>query len=165
MTFLHTLIVGLVATLVMDAWGLARKPLLGMSAPDYRPVGRWVLSMFSGHFVHAGISKATPMRGERIVGWMVHYLTGLVFAAVLLDIAGPEWVRTPTILPALAFGVVTVAVPFFVMQPAMGMGIAASRTAHPGVTRFQSLVTHAVFGIGLYAGGLASAAISPSSVA
>jgi hypothetical protein len=43
--------------------------------------------------------------------------------------------------------------PFLVMQPAMGAGIAASRTRNPGAARLQSLVTHAVFGLGLYTGG------------
>jgi len=35
----------------------------------------------------------------------------------------------------------------------MGAGIAASRTPRPGAARLQSLVTHAVFGLGLYAAG------------
>jgi hypothetical protein len=37
------------------------------------------------------------------------------------------------------------------MQPGMGAGIAARRTPRPGAARLQSLVTHAVFGFGLYA--------------
>jgi hypothetical protein len=40
--------------------------------------------------------------------------------------------------------------PFFVMQPAMGAGIAASRTPTPWRNRLRSLATHAVFGCGLY---------------
>jgi Protein of unknown function (DUF2938) len=37
------------------------------------------------------------------------------------------------------------------MQPGMGAGIAASRTPRPGAARVQSLLTHAIFGLGLYA--------------
>ena len=33
----------------------------------------------------------------------------------------------------------------------MGAGIAASRTPRPNAARLQSLVTHAVFGLGLFA--------------
>ncbi|HEU4781614.1 MAG TPA: DUF2938 family protein, partial [Steroidobacteraceae bacterium] len=47
-------------------------------------------------------------------------------------------------------GVGTVLAPFFIMQPAMGVGIAARRTPRPGAARIQSLVTHVVFGLGLY---------------
>jgi hypothetical protein len=47
-------------------------------------------------------------------------------------------------------GIGTVAAPFFLMQPGMGAGIAASRTPRPNAARLQSLLTHAVFGLGLY---------------
>ena len=55
--------------------------------------------------------------------------------------------------PAVLVGIGSVAAPFLVMQPARGAGIAASRTPHPWAARLQSLVTHAVFGGGLYAAG------------
>ena len=45
-------LVGVGATLVMDAWGLARKPLFGMPSPEYRLVGRWVGYMGRGRFRH-----------------------------------------------------------------------------------------------------------------
>jgi hypothetical protein len=43
-----------------------------------------------------------------------------------------------------------VAAPFLLLQPALGAGIAASRTPRPNVARRRSLVTHLVFGLGLY---------------
>jgi hypothetical protein len=46
-----------------------------------------------------------------------------------------------------------VAAPFLVLQPGMGAGIAASRTPRPAAARFQSVITHAIFGLGLYAAG------------
>jgi hypothetical protein len=36
------------------------------------------------------------------------------------------------------------------MQPAMGAGIAASRTPNPSAARLRNLATHTVYGIGLY---------------
>jgi hypothetical protein len=50
----------------------------------------------------------------------------------------------------LIVGLATVVAPFFVMQPAMGLGIAASKTPNPKVARLRSIVTHAAFGVGLY---------------
>jgi hypothetical protein len=47
------------------------------------------------------------------------------------------------------------------MQPGMGAGIAASRTPRPAAARMQSLVTHTIFGIGLYAGGWVASALRP----
>ena len=66
---------------------------------------------------------------------------------------GTEWLRRPTLIPALAVGIVTVAVPMLILQPGMGAGIAARRTPRPNAARLQSLVTHAVFGGGLYVSG------------
>ena len=36
------------------------------------------------------------------------------------------------------------------MQPSFGLGIAASKTPHPNKARLKSLMTHTVFGVGLY---------------
>ncbi|WP_447725801.1 DUF2938 family protein [Sphingomonas koreensis] len=47
----------------------------------------------------------------------------------------------------------SVAAPFLLMQPPMGAGFAGSRTPHPAAARLHSLVTHAIFGLGLYAAG------------
>jgi hypothetical protein len=54
------------------------------------------------------------------------------------------------VLPALLFGIGTVIFPFLIMQPSFGLGIAASKTPKPTQARLKSLVTHTVFGVGLY---------------
>jgi hypothetical protein len=72
---------------------------------------------------------------------------------MLLAIWGLDWARQPTIGPALIVGIGSVAAPFLLMQPAMGAGIAASRTPRPAAARLHSLVTHGIFGLGLYAAG------------
>jgi len=152
--YVFALVVGTGATAVLDIWGLARKPLLGMAVPDYAPLGRWVAHMRHGRFVHASIAKAAPVQGERLIGWLAHYATGVAFAGVMVAIGGATWMQQPTPGLALAVGISTVAAPFFLMQPAMGAGFAASRTAKPAAARVQSAVTHTVFGIGLYAAAL-----------
>ena len=148
------LFIGAGATLATDLWALARRKLLGVPAPDYGLVGRWFAHMARGRFRHERIVAAPAVRGERMIGWTAHYLTGVAFAALLLGICGPAWVSKPTIAPAIALGIVTVAAPFLLMQPGMGAGIAASRTPRPNAARLQSLITHMVFGLGLYAAAL-----------
>jgi len=63
-------------------------------------------------------------------------------------------------LPALCFGIGTVVLPFFVMQPAMGAGVASSRTPTPVLNVLKSLANHTVFGLGLYAAALAIASFT-----
>ena len=147
---LSLVLTGVGATMFMDVWGVLRKPLLGVPPPDYGMVGRWIGHMAHGTFRHDRIAAAPPIAGERVLGWSTHYIIGVAFAAGLIYIVGFEWLRHPTLAPALVFGIGTVVAPFFLMQPGMGAGIAASRAPHPGSARLQSLITHAVFGVGLW---------------
>src|SRR4051812_12430475 len=151
-----TLITGVGATAVMDLWGIACKPLLGIPPPDYGLVGRWLAYMLRGCFRHTSIKAVPPAAGERLIGWSAHYLTGIAFAAVLLGIWGLAWIQDPTLAPALIVGIGTVAAPFLLMQPGMGAGIASSHTPRPGAARLQSVITHTIFGFGLYAAGWAA---------
>jgi hypothetical protein len=150
---LAALVVGIGATAATDIWGVIRKHLLGIPAPDYRLVGRWLAWMPRGRFRHESIAAASPMRHERLIGWAAHYLIGITFAGVLLGVYGITWIHAPTIIPALLVGVCTVAAPFLLMQPGMGAGIAARRTPRPAAARVQSLIIHGVFGVGLYGAG------------
>ena len=150
---IFTFIIGIGATAFMDLWGVVRKPLLGIAPPNYGLVGRWIAYMPRGRFRHEAIAASSPIRGEQIIGWSAHYLIGIAFATLLISIWGFEWIRHPTIGPAIAVGIGTVAAPFLIMQPGMGAGIAASRTPRPASARVQSLITHVVFGLGLYATG------------
>ena len=52
--------------------------------------------------------------------------------------------------PALVFGILTVAAPWFVMQPAMGAGVLALKTPTPLKNGLRNLANHTVFGAGLY---------------
>ncbi|WP_253636880.1 DUF2938 domain-containing protein [Achromobacter insolitus] len=143
------ILIGVGATAVMDLWGLVQKGL-GIPTLSYGLVGRWAGHLRRGKFAHANIGRAEPIAGEVPLGWAIHYTVGIVFAALLACVQGEAWLRNPTWLPALAVGVATVVIPFFVMQPAMGLGLAAARAPSPRKARARSLATHAVFGCGLY---------------
>jgi hypothetical protein len=146
-------LVGPGATALMDIWGMARRRLLGIAPLDYGLVGRWLAYLPRGRFRHDPIAASPAVPGERLIGWTAHYLIGIGLAGLLLAIWGLDWVRQPALGPALIVGFGSVAAPFLVMQPAMGAGIAASRTPRPAAARFHSLVTHGIFGLGLYAAG------------
>lgn len=144
-------IVGLGATLIIDLWALLLKRVFKVSSLSFCLVGRWFAHMSAGRFVHPNIARAAPRKGECALGWSAHYLIGVVFAALLVAWSGPQWLVAPTLAPALGFGLLTVLLPFLVMQPALGLGLAAARSAGPNMARLKSLSTHGVFGLGLYA--------------
>lgn len=155
----RTVLIGCGATAVMDSWLLLLQRL-GMSSLNFAMIGRWVGHWRRGVFSHPAIAKAAPIRGELALGWLVHYATGVAFAALLVAVAGLGWTRAPSLLPALAVGVATVGAPWLVMQPAMGAGVAASRTPTPSRNRARSLANHTVFGLGLYLAAVLTAWIA-----
>jgi hypothetical protein len=142
--------IGAAATAATDVWALVRSRLFGIAAPNWGLVGRLIAHIPRGRPKHDSIAAAASVKGERLAGWLAHYLIGIAFAAALLAICGRGWIEDPTPVPPLLFGLATVLAPFLIMQPAMGAGIAASRTSRPNAARLQSLITHAVFGLGLF---------------
>lgn len=152
--WLDALVIGVGATAVMDVWAVALKRFWCIPSLNLAMVGRWLGHLPRGTVTHANIAQAAPVRDEAILGWTAHYVIGVLFAAVLLALAGQEWVRQPTFAPALLAGLVSVAAPFCILQPGMGAGVAASKTPHPGAARLRSLMAHTAFGIGLYLAAL-----------
>lgn len=151
--FIAALLVGTGATAVMDLWSLAKARLCGLPSLDYGLVGRWLAYLPRGRWRHDSIADTPPVHGERVIGWAAHYAIGIVFAGLLIGGWGRGWLCHPTPGPALLVGIGTVAAPFLLMQPAMGAGFAARRTPRPWVARGHSLLTHAVFGLGLFVAG------------
>ena len=151
--------IGIAATAFMDLW-LVLLRALHVPTLDFALIGRWAGHLPRGRWRHERIAAAAPVRGELALGWLVHYGVGIVFAGVLVALQGRAWMEAPRLAPALAVGVLTVLAPWLVMQPAMGAGIAASRTATPGRNRLRSLANHAVFGAGMYLAAAGIAAIA-----
>ena len=84
------------------------------------------------------------------MGWLAHYAIGITFSALMASVIGSAWAASPTLAPAVMFGIVTVTAPLLVLQPALGAGVASSKTNAPLRNSFKSLMNHTVFGIGLY---------------
>jgi hypothetical protein len=145
----RVVLVGIGATAAMDLWILLLKKM-GVPTLNFALLGRWVGHLARGTWRHDAIAKAAPLKGELALGWSAHYGVGVAFAGVLVAINGMAWMREPSLLPALFVGMGTVLAPLLVMQPAMGAGIASSRTPTPARNCLRSLATHTVFGAGLY---------------
>ena len=155
-THAHIALVGIGATALMDVW-LLLLSRRGVPTTSFAMVGRWVGHFARGRFAHAAVSKADPIPFELGLGWLTHYAIGVAYAALLVALQGAAWLDQPTVLPALVFGAVTVAAPWFVMQPAMGAGFLALKTPTPLKNALRSLANHVAFGAGLY---LAAAALA-----
>lgn len=151
---INALAIGVIATAVMDVWAIFLKRAFSIPSLNYAFVGRWLGHIPAGRLSHPNIAAAAPVAGETLMGWAAHYAIGVAFAGGLLAIVGTAWVDAPTLWPALLTGWATLLAPFFILQPGLGFGIAASKTPRPNVARWRSFVTHTVFGFGLFVGAL-----------
>lgn len=150
----YAIFTGIGATAIMDVWTLFLRFAFNIKGLDFALVGRWMGHMPSGTFMHQSIGSSPKITGEAIAGWTAHYVIGVIYAAAVVFIWGEAWVEAPRMMPAIIVGVATVVVPFFVMQPCFGMGIAGSKTPKPLFARIKSLTSHFVFGLGMYASAL-----------
>ena len=159
--WIRSVAVGVLATGVMDVWGVARQPLAGFPRADYRLIGRWFAYMPRRRFRHVNIRQSPSLPFEHFIGWCAHYMIGITFALLLVAVMGPEWLIRPTLGPAMLVGLATLVAPLFLMQPAMGAGVAGARLPNPTAARLQSLITHLVYGVGLYVAALLLTRILP----
>ena len=148
-SILQTILIGTGATLFMDLYAIILK-FFNINSLDYRFVGRWIGHFPKGKFFHNKIMASPSVPYELLLGWIAHYLIGITFAFLLVFVFGKKWVENPRLIPALIIGVITIVGPFLLMQPAFGFGIAGSNLPDPNKARLMSLITHSVFGIGLY---------------
>ena len=153
-----TVITGIGATLIMDLWSFGQKYLLKLPPLNYALVGRWIAWLFRGKLCHNTIASTPALRGESVIGWVFHYLTGAIFAFVPLALNGTVWLNEPTLTAGLLAGVLTLFAPFLIHQPALGFGIAASQTPRPWLARLLSVLTHLAWGCGLYITAMVSRA-------
>jgi len=142
------ILMGLGGTLAMDVWAWALNRVAGVPLPNWAMVGRWV-----GHLPrwrHDDIGEATPVGRELALGWAFHYFVGVVYGVVFVGLVGPDWLAAPTLLPVWVFAIATIAAGWFILQPGLGLGWAASKTPAPWTARGLGLVAHTVFGLGMW---------------
>ena len=147
---LSAIVVGIGVTIAIDLWNLFLKRAFSIPWLSYCLLGRWLRHMPEGTFRHESIAAASQKSFECAAGWIAHYTIGVVFAVVFVVLSSADWLARPTVLPALLYGIGTVVFPLFIMQPSFGLGIAAAKTPNPTQARLKSLMTHTVFGVGLY---------------
>jgi len=109
-----------------------------------------------GIFIHWSIAATHKVRGEVVIGWAFHYAVGVAYAALYLEIMRLGFDSEPTLVSALVYAIALLIAPWFVMQPALGIGFMAARTPNPAAVRLINVSVHAVFGLGLYLGAVAA---------
>jgi len=118
-------VVGLLATLIMDLGG-GLGLLLGIASHKpqrmgHNLIGRWTGYMLRGKFRHADILATPALGAEMPFGILIHYLIGAILTLIYFAILGITPIQTNALL-AVAYGLVSMVFPWFLMFPSEGMG-------------------------------------------
>jgi len=147
-------LIGVIATVGMDIWAAVVKYVFRLPTADWSRVGRWLGHMPRRVFVNRPIVNSAAIPNELAIGWIAHYVTGIVYGLAYMYVVAVLLSSDPTLTSALVFGLVTLANHSFVMQPGMEAGVRPNQTVRPGVKRIINLSMHVVFGFALYLGWL-----------
>lgn len=146
-------LLGIAATVMFDMWILLQK-CIGLPTLNFAYLGRWVANFKDMKFIHTRIGEVSKVRFEVYIGIAAHYLIGILIALLLLMTKGVLWLQNPDIYSAVTVGIATVVFPLFIMQPAMGAGVASCNAAYPIKNSLKSVFNHMIFGLCLYWSGL-----------
>jgi len=151
---------GLFATVVLDLWQRLVHAVAGIPPANWAFVGRWFAYIPRGRLVHRPIADTPHVEGELALGWTLHYLIGLAygFAYVGLLVYGLD--RQPSLLNGFVFGLCSVVIPWFILQPGLGIGVMGRLAPKPAVPMLNALANHIIYGIALFVGGRLGAAIT-----
>jgi hypothetical protein len=147
---LRILVMGIAATAAIDLWATFANRMLGWPRTNWALVGRWIGHMRDGQFTHVSIGASPTIVHESTLGWVFHYVVGCLYAALYLLYVNTALTGRPTLVSAVQFGLVTLLSPWLLMQPALGLGICASKAPRSNLVRLQNLIIHILFGLALY---------------
>jgi hypothetical protein len=144
---------GVIATLTMDVGTTLLRRLGLVAGVPISLIARWFGHLLRGRAIHRTIVAAPDVPGQLPLALLCHYLIGISLTLTFVGLAQHAPIRvdsrTRAFVCALGFGVLTNALPWLVMFPAMGFGwLGAQGPPEYRLVR-SSFVGHLLFGLGL----------------
>jgi hypothetical protein len=141
---------GFVATLCMDIVGGGLLRSTGLTAGVHpRFLGRWFAGILHGQLVHENILAAPPVDKEFLLAIPVHNAIGITLGIAYVLALSWLSLKRGSVWTALGFGLLTNALPWFVMYPAMGFGVLGLAGPPELMLLRTSFVNHLIYGLGL----------------
>jgi len=149
---LQAVVAGILATVVLDLWQRLLQAVAGVPAANWGLIGRWFAYIPRGRLIHRPIAETAAVPGEAAIGWIMHYLIGVAYGFAYLGLMVFILERPATLLNGLVFGAASVVIPWFIMQPGLGIGVMGRLAPKPWMPPLVALVNHVVYGAALFGG-------------
>lgn len=154
MLWLKFIFIGLAATAMMDLHTYLHSKIFRTIPTSCHLTARWVGTIIHREKFTGKITEVAQWRHEGWLGWLGHYLMGVMMVSVFLALVGESWLQAPTLLPLLVYLCVLILFPFCVLQPLWGFGFFGAKTQDPTATRKRVLVAYMGFALGIYLSSL-----------
>jgi len=149
-TIKEIIFMGIFSTLIMDIGEEIVKALFPIKesiAPQF--LGRWILNMFNGVFIHDNIQTANHFGFEIPVAISFHYFTGIFLVGIFLWLRNNIKIFPSSMYMGLVYGWVTILLPWLIMFPALGFGF-FGLGAHNDINNIiASIIAHSFYGLGI----------------
>jgi len=146
------MIAGIVGAVFMDLaeFQLARVGYSSGVTAAY--VGRWLVNLLNGKFVHDDIEKTQAVRYEVELGMAFHFIVGGGVVALLypafIQLVGLE-ALSAHLIAGISYGLLTSVLPWFILLPSFGWGWFGMKTPFESEPVIAPLLSHTAYGLGI----------------
>ena len=143
-------LMGIFSTIIMEL-GYVFIKLTKIVEPSMQPyhIGRWLLNMMQGTFVHADIRAVEAIAIEKPVALIAHYMAGIILVGVFLWLRENYKVFSSSIFMGLIFSWITLVLPWFIMYPSLGFGFLGLDCPENTNYILFSFLNHSFYGLGI----------------
>ena len=152
MFIVNGLITGIIATFLFDAFQYSLSYAYNIDKPKWNLAGRYFLGLKEKKYIRLDLANENEISNELIFGLVGHYLIGSIFGLsyVIINII---MLSDPSLLLAIFIGFITVLGGWCIMMPfAYNIGFFACKKNKQTQLMVQNLISHFIFGIGLFLG-------------
>ena len=152
MFIIEGIISGIVATFLFDLFHKSLTFAYGINKAKWDLAGRYFIGVSKGKYIQEDITNEPVEKNELFIGYVVHYLIGVIYGLFYV-IINSLFLNEPSLILALIIGFLTVLGSWCLMMPyAYNLGFFGSKIEEQKQVLVQNLLFHFIFGIGLFLG-------------
>ena len=152
MFLMQGIISGIVATLIFDLYQLSLSYAYNIQKSKWDLIGRYFVGFKDKIYTRHDIENDTYVGHELLFGYIVHYVVGSMFG-IFYVILNKILFNDPSMLLAIIVGFITLFGSWCIIMPfALNIGFFASKKDEQRQIIVQNLISHYIFGTGLFIG-------------
>jgi len=152
MYILQGLFSGFIATIIFDIYNLSLNYAYNIDKPKWNFLGRYFLGYREGRYIRKNLQNDNEENNELLWGYAIHYIIGITYGIIYV-VLNVLFFDYPSLLIAYIFGFFTVLGAWCYLMPfGYSLGFFASKSDQQFKTLVQNLISHFIFGTGLFIG-------------